>query len=205
MTVYMGYSPLVSPNPHSTLPCSAISSFCVCGSLASEAESSKADAETEFKVQGINTYEKKREKLRLGRGEGKLQCRFHKASVNLTGNSSKKCLSECPTLSWNDPDFVLPCHLLTRFTRSPRKGSCWVRWSSATEVDLEVTARQRMSANCTPCSWVESFTLRRGCWGPSPCLPHQFESQSFLGLISHCAHVYHGDYFQGLSVLMSPS
>ena len=100
--------------------------------------------------------------------EGKLNCNVGsiKLQSNQQGTPEWGVPVECPISGCNDSAFVLRCHLFTRFTRSPRKGWSWARRLSAAEVDLEVAASQRLSANCIPWGWAESLTLKRGCWEP---------------------------------------
>lgn len=59
---------MTSMNDGPKCVCSAISSFCICGSLSSEVGSPPVNAETEFGVQGINPYESTRKKAGLDRG-----------------------------------------------------------------------------------------------------------------------------------------
>ena len=183
---------MTSMNDGPKCVCSAISSFCICGSLSSEVGSPPVNAETEFGVQGINPYESTRKKAGLDRGGSQTALQ---ASVNPAGSSAVRA----PTLGCRcSPAFLLSCHFFTRFIRPPAKGWSWVRQLSAAEADLEVATRRGLSADCSPCSWAESLALKRERGGPSPYLPHQFESQSLLDLLSHCTAVYVGMFPKGL-------
>lgn len=130
--------------------CFVISSFCICGSLASEVGCSKS-RHWDGAWGSRNPSERKGEKAELGREESQTSMEalqsFRQSSPTGSSRVRNACQSvPCTILGLDDP--VLYTFVI--YPQITQEGVIWSKEVLRSKAGLQVAARQRLPANCTP-------------------------------------------------------